>query len=68
MWIKKLFRRNLNCQKCGILTGSNNLCEKCQRYFEIIEEKKQIEMKDVEENRKNNWIKKRDKFLEEYDG
>lgn len=68
MWIKevliKFFRINSFCNKCNSPTIGNLLCEKCQRYFELIEQKRLESSKVVEENKRKNFVIQRDKYLE----
>ncbi len=72
MWFKKIliniFKINYHCDKCNLPVKGIILCKKCEKYLEIIKQKKQGEIKVIEENKRKNWIKQRDKFLEEQDG
>ena len=68
MWFKKILKKflkiNYFCSKCNSPTMGDLHCEKCKRYFELIEYKRLESSKIVEENKRKNFIIQRDKYLE----
>lgn len=67
-FLKRISKGNLVCTKCNSNSYGKDLCSKCQRYFDHVEEKTRLDEKMKADLKRRNWIRIRDDLLEELDG